>query len=110
MPIDGWYTLAPQPPPSIAVSVNKQLDTTPAPDGSEWITVYGRRHNRDADWRGDKQADLPVYEAQNSEAAQRLYAGSPIWYTPGQQRLMSDAKDALGLCGALGGWVTCPNR
>jgi hypothetical protein len=110
MPLDGWYTLAPQPAAPAAVSVRKPLDTTPVPDGSEWITVFGKHHDRDAEWRGDKAAALPVYEAEHSAAAQRLYAPSPTWDSPEEQRMMSTAKDALGLCGALGGWVTCPNQ
>jgi hypothetical protein len=110
MAIDGWYTLAPPPAAPIAASVKKQLDTTPVPDGSEWITVFATRHNRDADWRGDQLAAVPVYEAENSAAAQRLYAPSPSWDSPEEQRLMSNAKDAMGLCGALGGWVSCPNK
>jgi len=48
------------------------------------------------------------YETGQPQAAQRLYAEGPVWTSAEHVRLMSGVKDALGLCGALGGLLTCP--
>jgi hypothetical protein len=111
MPIDDWVALEPQSVPAAPVMPGtRRLDTSVAPDGSESIIVPGHGHHRDQDWREDQLAAAPIYEARNSAAAQPLYAPPAVWDSPEEQHTMSSAKDAMGLCGALGGWITCPNR
>ena len=111
MPIDHWAALEPQSVPTAPVMPGgHRLDTSIAPDGSESIIVLGHGRHRDQDWREDLLAAAPIYEARNSAAAQPLYAPPAVWDSPEEQHTMSSAKDALGLCGALGGWVTCPNK
>jgi hypothetical protein len=108
MPIDSWTTLAA--PTSSIAPARPKLDTTPAKDTTEQITVYARARKLDQDWRDTLQPDAPIYESSNSAAAQRLYAPMTAWISPEEQHVMSDAKDAAGLCGGLGGWITCPNK
>ena len=104
MPIDAWATLAPAPS-----SIAPKLDTAPAPDNAEQITVFAHANQRDAEWRADLAGQVPAYEATNSDAAQPVLP-FPQWSSPEQERLMSLKTDALGLCGALGGYIQCPNK
>jgi hypothetical protein len=87
-----------------------QIDTLPRPLTVEEITVFGRRHDREAEWRADIAAGQPIYEAGDSESARPSYGGYLQWTSPEQERLMSIKTDALGLCGALGGYIQCPNK
>lgn len=107
--VTQWFDLAPLPntPPG-AGELGRQLDIT-APPNSEQITVYGQKHNREADWRADIATRQPVYEPAGSDAAQSLIPYLE-YASPEQQRLMSIKTDALGLCGALGGYIQCPNK
>ena len=107
MQVDDWFSLGPilRPP---ARPEGQPIGSEPTIDRSEEITVYGRRHTRDDEWRLDFAAKVPQYEASNSDAAQPLVA-YPNYTSPDQQRMMSEKTDALGLCGALGGYVQCPN-
>jgi hypothetical protein len=81
----------------------------PFPSSSEQIVVYGHKTSRDADWRADIEAGSPTYEANNSDAAQWLVPFRE-WSTPTEERLMSIKSEWLGICGALGGYITCPNK
>ena len=97
----------PKPPPLSLIEQRFKLYLKPPPGSFEEITVYGSRG------RGAAEDGKPVelqYEAGQSQSAQRLYAKGPDWDGPEEQRLMSNAKDALGLCGALAGLLTCPNE
>jgi hypothetical protein len=106
MPIDGWFSLAPA-----GSGLIRKFDATPGAEDTENITVYGRRgRDLEAEWRAAERASEPQYEARNSAAAQPLYGGQAEWASPEQQHIMSDAKESMGLCGALGGLVTCPNK
>jgi hypothetical protein len=105
MPIDAWATLAPAP----SHIASPKLDTTPAPDNAEQITVFARANQRDEEWRAELAGQIPAYEAINSEAAQPVLP-FPQWSSAEQERLMSLKTDALGLCGALGGYIQCPNK
>ena len=105
MPIDAWVTLAPQ-PSSIAAP---KLDISPAQDTAEQITVFARARQRDAEWRAELASQVLAYEAANSDAAQPLLPFAQ-YTSPEQERLMSLKTDALGLCGALGGYIQCPNK
>ncbi len=102
--VSAWFDLGP------AGGSNTKFDTAAAPPNSEEITVYAKTHNHDADWRADVAAGQPVYEAGNSEAAQPGYGGYPQYTSAEQERLMSIKSDLLGLCGALGGYIQCPNK
>jgi hypothetical protein len=108
MPIESWATLSA--PISSIAPARPKLDTMPAQDGAEEITVYGHSRKQDQNWRDTLQPDVPVYEASNADAAQPLYAHMTPWISPEEQHVMSDAKDAMGLCGGLGGLITCPNK
>jgi len=108
MPIDSWATLSA--PTSSIAPARPKLDTTPAKDGAEQITVYAHSRKPEQDWRDTLQPDAPIYESSNSAAAQRLYAPMTPWISPEEQHVMSDAKDAAGLCGGLDGWITCPSK
>ena len=110
MPIDLWVPLSAPVSLIAPAGSGKGLDTSPPVDRSEQITVYARRHNYDREWREDQQAAAPFYDARQSDAAQPLYATGPVWDSPEQQHVMSDAKASMGLCGALGGLITCPNQ
>ncbi len=105
MPIDAWATLAPAP----SHIATPKLDTTPAPDNAEQITVFAHTNQRDEEWRAELAGQVPAYEATNSDAAQPVLP-FPQWSSPEQERLMSLKTDALGLCGALGGYIQCPNK
>ena len=103
MPVDNWYSLSPlQKIP--ALSDRRQIDTEATSSETEELTVYGRSHKRDDDWRMDFAAKVPQYEASNSDAAQPLVP-YPTYTSPDQQRMMSEKTDALGLCGALWSYV-----
>jgi hypothetical protein len=105
--IDGWYTLA----PAAGAGLIRSFDSTPAGEDRDNITVYGRRgRDLEADWRAELRASAPQYEARSSAAAQPLYGGQAVWSSPEQEHVMSGAKDSLGLCGALGGLITCPDK
>ena len=107
MPIDGVFDLAPPPESGLI----RKFDTVQSAGDTENITVYGRRgRDLDAEWRAADRASEPQYEARNSTSAQPLYGGQAVWSSPEQQHIMSDAKDALGLCGALGGLLSCDNK
>jgi hypothetical protein len=111
MPIDTWSSLSPDPawPPASRTPPAGALDTrVPSPNAEE-ITVLGRNRHQDRDWRADLRAGDTVYEASNSASAQPLVP-FPEWTSPEQQRLMSDKTEFLGLCGALGGYIQCPNK
>jgi hypothetical protein len=107
MPVADWFDMA-APASSLQTAASgRALNLRPPRDTTEEIIVHVRRGRAAAD---DLEAVGPIYEAGQSDAAQRLYAAGPIWYSPEQVRLMSTAKDALGLCGGLGGLLTCPDR
>ena len=107
MPIDGWFDLA----PAAGSGLIRKFDRVQSQDDAENITVYGRRkRDPDAVWRDELRASEPQYEARASAAAQPLYGGQAVWSSPEQQHIMSDAKDAMGLCGALGGLLSCDNK
>jgi hypothetical protein len=108
MPIDSWATLSA--PTSAIAPAPPALDTSQPWDATEEITVYGRARKLEQDWRDALRPDAPIYESSNSAAAQRLYAPMTPWISPEEQHMMSGAKDAAGLCGGLGGWITCPNK
>jgi hypothetical protein len=71
--------------------------------------VFARRQNQQAEWRAALHSSAPTDEPASSAAAQRLV---PIidYTSADQQRLMSEKTDWLGLCGALGGYIQCPNK
>ena len=107
MQVIPWLELGVSQSWLVKAPAGQALDLKPPPGNFEEITVYGRRG------RAAAEARRPVelqYEAGQSQAAQRLYAKGPDWDGPDEQRLMSNAKEALGLCGALGGLLTCPNE
>jgi hypothetical protein len=107
MPVDNWFTLD----AAVAPSLIRKFDVEPSKTGSEEITVYGRRgHNAEAEYRAEMRDRDATYEARNSVSAQPLYGGQAVWDSPEQQHVMSDAKEALGLCDALGGLLTCPGK
>ncbi len=107
MLVAPWYDLAVPASSLQKPAAGPALNLQPQQDSAEEIIVRGRRG---APAAGDAVAPEPMYEAAQSDSAQRLYAAGPVWYSPEQVRLMSDAKDALGLCGGLGGLLTCPNK
>ena len=106
MPIDAWSSLSPDP---VAAPQTRAVDTRLPSTTAEEITVLGRNRHQDQDWRADLRAGDTVYEASNSDSAQPLVP-FPAWTSPEQQRLMSDKTEFLGLCGALGGYIQCPNK
>ena len=110
MQVTNWLDLGSKANASApSVGLRHQIDMAPPPPSSEEITVYGQTHNRDVDWRADIEARQPVYEATNSDATKSLIP-YPEYISPEQERLMSIKTDALGLCGALGGYIQCPNK
>ncbi len=112
MPVDGWASLAPPANPAWIGGPKSLIDTRPVVARSSGITVYARSHKLDDDWRADLRAGAPAAEPGLSDAAQWGVPGvrmPPVYTSPEQQRLMSVKTDALGLCGALGGYVQCPN-
>ena len=107
MQVDTWFSLsAVQKSPELPE--DKRSDATDAAGGTEEITVYGRGHKRDDEWRLESAAKTPQYEASNSDAAQPLVP-YPTYTSSDQQRMMSEKTDAFGLCGALWSYVQCPN-
>ena len=113
MHVDGWVSLTPPRDPTATGRPKSLIDTRPIPARVPEITVYARSHRLDDDWRADLQAGAPAAEPGNSDAAQWGVPGvrmPPVWTSPEQQRLMSIKTDALGLCGALGWYVQCPNK
>ena len=107
MQVNHWFALDAPHARLDRLSSGQKLDLATDAGNAEIVTVFGRRRPDD---RGGAPLPEPEYEAGQSEAAQRLYAMGPEWASPEHQRLMSTVKDALGLCGGLGGWLTCPNR
>ena len=107
MPIGDW-SLGPSDEAAPLDAFSRRMGITPAPDHTEQLVVYGQSHKRDEAWREDIQSKQPGYEASNSDAAMPLvpYAA---YISADQQRMMSEKTDAMGLCGALGGYVQCPN-
>ena len=109
MPIDTWSSLVPEPSARTPRQPGGTIDTRVPPAPAEEITVIGRNRHYDADARADIRAGDIAYEASNSASAQPLLP-FPEYTSPEQQRLMSDKTEFLGLCGALGGYIQCPNR
>jgi hypothetical protein len=108
MRVDTWFGLGLSHEPSRAGRDSKN-DMAPAQENAEQITVYARPHDRDSNRGAALRANDPVYEAGASTAAQPLVP-YPSYTSPEQERLMSIKTDALGLCGALGGYIQCPNK
>jgi hypothetical protein len=110
--VTSWATLGSDParPSLIRAPTNRYVPR--ADDNAENVTVYGRRgRTRDQQWRDDIAAAQPVYEAEHSASAQRLYAPDPIWGSSEEKRWTSVVKDTLGICGAPvpGAQIDCPN-
>jgi hypothetical protein len=109
MQVTTWFSLESVP---TVLGPGKSLIVAPARSNQEEITVFAnRRRKMDAEWRADIAAGVPGYEASGSPAAQRLYAPSPVWASPEQQRLTSEIKDYFNACGlpVPGAQIDCPN-
>jgi hypothetical protein len=108
MAVSDWASLDPAGGFAARTGLIRNLNTTPPPEATENVFVYARRGGSlETNWREDLRPNGSTYEAGNSDAATAPYASYPTWDNPGQERMMSDVKDALGLCGAI---LTCPNK
>jgi hypothetical protein len=106
--VTGWASLDPTSGYAARTGLIRNLNTTPPPDSTENVFVYARRGgNKELNWREDLRSSGSTYEASNSDAAFAPHASYPEWDNPDEERLMSNAKDALGLCGAI---LTCPGK
>jgi hypothetical protein len=103
--VAGWFSLEPASKPPHANGIT----LAPEPDRDEHITVYAPRNKSEFDKRNDLLAHDQAYEPANSAAAQTVIPDL-AYASPEQQRLMSIKTDLLGLCGALGGYIQCPNK
>ena len=106
MHVDPWATLAP--PPTL-IAPPRPLNMAPPTGRAEQVTVYAHPHPRDAEWRAELAGKAPAYEAANADAAQPSFGFYPRYTSADQQRLMSEKSELLGICGALGGYIQCPN-
>ncbi len=108
MAVTNWASLDPTSGYAARSGLIRNLNTTPPPDNTENVFVYARRGgNKELNWREDLRANASTYEASNSDAAIAPYASYKEWDNADEQRLMSNTKDALGLCGAI---LTCPGK
>jgi hypothetical protein len=107
MAVSDWVSLEPSSGYAARAGLIKPLNTAPPAENTDNVFVYARRGgNKEQNWREDLRPAASTYEASNSDASIAPHASYPEWDSPQEERTMSAAKDALGLCGF--GPFTCP--